>query len=165
MGKRRTLQLKQDEMDELLKILKESPNKNSQLYRRSKVIFLKAEGKSLREIANETGLTKQAIYHILKLFEKDGLNGIIPKKRGKKEKFSEEDKQKIVNLVNQFSPSEFGIPKRYWTLRTIARAMKKIYNVKISINSIRKILNEGNVDLKKMRDKFKKIKLIDYLKS
>lgn len=165
MGKRRILYLTQDEREKLLKILEESLNTNHQLYRKSKVILLKAEGKSLEEIANDTGLTKQAISHTLKLFEKYGLNGIFPKKRGRKEKFSDEDKQKIINLVSQFSPSEFGIQKRHWTLRSIVRAMKKIYNVKISVNSVKKILDKSNVDLKKAKGEFKKIKLIDYLRS
>ncbi|MFN3134015.1 MAG: transposase [Candidatus Kryptonium sp.] len=162
---RHALFLTHDDKDELIKFLENSSDPNSTLYRRAKIVLLKAEGKSLEEIAKETGLTKQTVAYIVKLFKKEGLNGIIPKKRGKKEKFSNEDKQKIINLVNQFAPFEFGIKKRYWTLRTIVKAMRKIYNIKISAGTVRKILKDTNIDLKTMRDKFKKRRLIDYLRS
>ncbi|MEN3038453.1 MAG: helix-turn-helix domain-containing protein [Candidatus Kryptonium sp.] len=136
---------------------------NSIPNRRAKVVLLKSEGKSLKEISQEIGLTKQAVHQIVKLFEKNGLDAIFPKKRGKKEKFSEE-KQQIINLVSEFAPFEFGIEKRYWTLRTIVKAMKKIYNVEISVGSVRKILHDNKIDLKAIRNKYNKQKLSDYLK-
>ncbi len=164
MRKRHILFLSHDEKDKITKFLENSIDTNSEFYRRAKMILLKAEGKSLEEIAREIGLTKQAVAYTIKLFKKEGFNGIT-KKRGKKEKFSSEDRQKIIDLVTQFIPLEFGIQKRYWTLRIIVKAMQKIYNVKISAGTVRKILKDANIDLKTMRDKFKKQKLIDHLRS
>jgi transposase len=165
MVRRYALFLSDDDKNKLIKFLENSIDPNSTLYRRAKIVLLKAEGKSLDEIAKEIGFTKQAVAYIVKLFKKKGLAGIIPKKRGKKEKFSEEDRRKIIDLVNQFAPFEFSIQKRYWTLRTIVKAMRKIYNIKISVGTVRKILKDANIDLKTMRDKFKKRRLIDYLRS
>lgn len=162
MGIKRTLYLTQEEKNELLKILNET-EVNSISNRRAKAVLLKSEGKSLKEISREIGLTKQAVHNIVKLFEKNGLDAVLPKKRGKKEKFTEE-KQQIINLVSEFAPFEFGIEKRYWTLRTIVKAMKKIYNVEISVGSVRKILQDNRINLKAIRNKYAKRKLSDYLK-
>ncbi|MCS7228457.1 MAG: helix-turn-helix domain-containing protein [Candidatus Kryptonium sp.] len=162
MGIKRTLYLTQEEKNELLKILNET-EVNSISNRRAKAVLLKSEGKSLKEISREIGLTKQAVHNIVKLFEKNGLDAVLPKKRGKKEKFAEE-KQQIINLVSEFAPFEFGIEKRYWTLRTIVKAMKKIYNVEISVGSVRKILQDNRINLKAIRNKYAKRKLSDYLK-
>ncbi|MDW8108411.1 MAG: helix-turn-helix domain-containing protein [Candidatus Kryptonium sp.] len=162
MGIKRTLYLTQEEKNELLKILNET-EVNSISNRRAKAVLLKSEGKSLKEISREIGLTKQAVHNIVKLFEKNGLDAVLPKKRGKKEKFAEE-KQQIINLVSEFAPFEFGIEKRYWTLRTIVKAMKKIYNVEISVGSVRKILQDNKINLKAIRNKYAKRKLSDYLK-
>lgn len=162
MGIKRTLYLTQEEKNELLKILNET-EVNSISNRRAKAVLLKSEGKSLKEISREIGLTKQAVHNIVKLFEKNGLDAVLPKKRGKKEKFTEE-KQQIINLVSEFAPFEFGIEKRYWTLRTVVKAMKKIYNVEISVGSVRKILQDNKINLKAIRNKYAKRKLSDYLK-
>ncbi|CUS98181.1 hypothetical protein JGI5_00936, partial [Candidatus Kryptonium thompsonii] len=45
------------------------------------------------------------------------------------------------------------------------RAMRRSKNFKISVGTVRKILKDANIDLKTMRDKFKKQRLIDYLRS
>ncbi len=154
----------QEERERFLKIVEESKDKNPGLYRKIKVILLSSQGKSVKEITEELGLTKQAVNYIFKQFEKLGVDGFLARRRGRRVRFTDEHKQKIVDLVNQFDPVEFGFQKNYWTLSLIVRAMKKIYNIEISTNAVRKILKDNGVDLKAIRDKFKKRRLIDFLK-
>lgn len=157
--------LRDEEIVKLLKIAEESKEKNLTLYRKARVVLLRNQGKTINEIAGEVGITKQNVLYILKQFEKDGVDGLIVKRRGRKKKFMGEDRDKIIDLVKNFAPFEFGIEKNYWTLSTIVRALRKIYNVKISQNTIRKILIESGIDLKSQRNKFKKQRLIDHLRA
>ncbi len=156
--------LTQEEREKFLKVVEESKDKNPGLYRKIKVILLSDQGKSVKEITKELGLTKQAVNYIFKQFERLGVDGFLAKKRGRRIRFTDEHKQKIVDLVNQFAPVEFGFKKNYWTLSLIVKAMKKIYNIEISTNTVRKILKDNGIDLKAIRDRFKKRKLIDFLK-
>ncbi len=165
MLKKKFRRLRDEEIVKLLKIAEESKGKNLTLYRKARVVLLRDQGKTIDEVADEVGITKQNVLYILKQFEKDGVDGLIMKKRGRKKKFNDEDRDKIINLVENFAPFEFRIEKNYWTLNTIVKALRKIYNVKISPNTVRKILIECGIDLKSQRDKFKKQRLIDHLKS
>ncbi len=164
MARRFVRQLTQEEKEKLLKIAEENKEKNPGLFRKIKVILLSDQGKSVKEINKELGLTKQAVNYIFKQFEKLGVDMFLAKKRGRKIKFTDEHKQKIVDLVNQFAPVEFGFQKNYWTLSLIVKAMKKIYDIEISTNTVRKILKDNGIELKAIRDRFKKPRLIDSIK-
>lgn len=164
MARRFVRKLTQDEREKLLKIAEESKDKNPGLFRKIKVILLSDQGKSVKEITKELGLTKQAVNYIFKQFEKLGVDVFLAKKRGRRAKFIGEHRQQIVDLVNQFAPVEFGFQKNYWTLSLVVKAMKKIYNIDVSTNTVRKILKDNGIELKVIRDRFKKRRLIDFIK-
>ncbi len=164
MTRRFVRPLTQEEREKLMKIAEENKDKNPGLFRKIKVILLSDQGKSVKDISKELGITKQAVNYIFKQFEKFGVDVFLAKKRGRRIKFTDEHKQKIVDLVNQFAPVEFGFQKNYWTLSLIVRAMKKIYDIKVSANTVRKILKDNGIELKAIRDRFKKRRLIDSIK-
>lgn len=156
--------LTHEEKEKFLKIAEENKDKNPGLYRKIKVILLSDQGKSVKEIIKELGITKQAVTYIFKQFERLGADGFLAKKRGRRIRFIGDHRQKIVDLVNQFAPVEFGFQKNYWTLNLVVKAMKKIYGVEISANTVRKILKDNGIELKAIRDRFKKRRFIDLLK-
>ncbi len=160
--KRFVRSLTDEEMRKLLKVIEEG--KDDKLKRKVKVIFLSCQGKSISEVAKELGITKQAVVYIINQFEKYGVDEFLGRKRGRKKKFTDEQRQMVIKLVNEFAPVEFGLQKNYWTLSVIVKAMRKIYNIKISKNMVRKILKSAGIDIKAMRDRFKKRKLVEYIK-
>ena len=105
-------------------------------YRERAAAILKvASGMSARSVAR-TGLLRErstdTIYAWLDRWEKEGLDGFnIRKGRGRRSKynFTEEDKEKLLELLHQ-SPESCGIEKSRWTIRDIQKSYQalKVYS-------------------------------------
>jgi len=145
--------LTDEERQKLLNTLSNEEHLHPSIYRKAKAILLSEQGKTIREIAKELGVTEPAVIYIIRNFEKEGIDAFLNKKGGRKEKFTDEHKEIILRLVQQFTPVEFGLKKKFWTYDAISKVMKRIYNVKISYNTIRKILLDKDISLKETRYK------------
>ncbi len=145
--------LTDEEREKLLNKLSDREHLYPSIYRKVMAILLSDQGKTVKEIAEELGVTEQAVIYIIRNFEKEGIDAFLNKRGGRKEKFTDEHKEIIVRLVQQFKPVEFGLKEKFWTYDAISKVMKRVYNVKISHNTIRKILLDKDIDLKQMRYK------------
>lgn len=66
-----------------------------------------------------------------------------PKKRGKGNKLTEDDKIKILEISRKH-PEEFGIPLARWTLRRLSKILEK-EGINISHETVRQILRENGI--------------------
>jgi transposase len=145
--------LTDEERQKLLNTLSNEGLFYPSIYRKVKAVLLSEQGKTVQEIAEELGVTEPAVTYILRNFEREGIDEFLSKKGGRKERITNEQKETILRLVQEFTPQEFGLKKKYWTYDGVARVMKKVYNVKMSYNTVRKILLDRDIDLKMLRYK------------
>lgn len=107
------------------------------------VRYCKSEEKSISDIANLFGTSRLTVYRLIDLFEKQGLGGLIPQKRGPKDaskvsseiiEFSfmliEEDRKITKKEILKRIESKFGIVAHR---RTLERALKKNDTQKMKI--------------------------------
>lgn len=119
---------------------------------RAKILLLSAEGLKVQRIAEKTDRDKRSVLTAIHSFNKQGTLCLCRgKSTGAKPKFSDEQRAKIVAVVNT-DPRKLGKTFTTWSLsklRTHAIAEKIVDS--ISIENLRRIILKNNKKYKKSR--------------
>ena len=94
---------------------------------------VKMEGLSINKASDDFGFSRVAFYHTKKNFDKDGLCGLIPKKRGPR------TKHKMGKEIVDFCRKELEI-KESLSFSTLANLVYKKFDIKVHPRSIRRAL-------------------------
>lgn len=119
---------------------------------RARIILYSAEGIKVSEIYNRIQREKRSILEAIKSLNKKGLDCL---KRGKttgpKSKFTNEQKAKVIEIVNT-DPRKLNKNFTTWSLPKIKQHLieNRIID-KISIETLRQIIKQGNKKYKKSR--------------
>ncbi len=113
---------------------------------KAKVVLLRSNGKSIKEIMNETNLSKGTIIKYLEAYCKRDMNGIIG---NVVYKVSELENIKS-DLINEFKESP---PYSY---KEASERIKKLYNITKSESATRRYLIKNNIYTSRKRKTTKK---------
>ena len=94
---------------------------------------VKREGLSVNKASDNFGFSRVAFYHIKKNFDKDGLCGLMPKKRGPR------TKHKMGEEIVEFCRKELET-KGSLSFSTLANLVHKKFGIKVHPRSIRRAL-------------------------
>lgn len=113
------------------------------IYKRAKTILLSGQAKKAPEIAREIDFHLNSVRFWINQFNQKGLTILNhPQNGGRKPKFSQEIRKKIINLLKD-KPKEYGFIQSSWTLSALAKAVMKSKIVKeISFVRIWQIFKE-----------------------
>ncbi|HJQ68135.1 MAG TPA: sigma 54-interacting transcriptional regulator [Blastocatellia bacterium] len=136
--------LELDEREVLTRCLESS---NKEEAGRAEIILLSSEGKTAPEISQALSFHPSNIKKWIRKFNRDGINGIVVKKRGPqggpRPHFTSAQTAAIINLANS-APSSLGLPFKEWTPQKLANAAveRGIVN-SISHVTVRQILKRN----------------------
>jgi len=129
--------------------------KDRKIAYRAEIILLASEGYKPKDIAEIVELSKQNVIKWIKRFEEKGIKGLYDKKReGRKPKFKEEVRKKILRII-QKTPREYGIPVATWSIRLLKAFLEK-QGIEISRARLHQIIREEGITWRKTRTEIKK---------
>ena len=138
------------EKEKIYKLLKEG---EEHIKKRLKAIILSGIHRyKISEISKILNFHPQNLRKWIHRFNRDGLESVINSpKVGIKKKFGNDLREKIIEIVHN-SPRKFGYKFSHWTLHKIKEHLEKNKMVnRISYETIRRILKEKNIDIKKLK--------------
>lgn len=133
------LQLSPEERSELEWIAAEGSGGHA---RRARIVLLRAEGKSLAQIAAQLGLDRATVRRWVRRFAERRLPGLAHASTGKarKRRFEASVRDAIVRIAMR-SPSEVGEPFEHWSLRRLqAHLFRRGIVPQISVEGLRQII-------------------------
>ena len=119
-----------------------SSSKYSQVRNRANCIIFSYEGYSLAQLMTIFRVSRRTIYNWLKRWESQGFVGLYNQKgRGRKAKLNQEQMQQVKDWVTE-------TPK---SLRKVAIKINKKWGIKISNDTIKRIIKKLNMTWKRMK--------------
>ena len=120
---------------------------------RAEIILLSSQGRTAAEISQALSFHPSNIKKWIRKFNKDGINGIVVKKRGPqggpRPHFTSGQTASILELANT-SPSSLGLPFKEWTPQKLANtAVERGIVSRISHVTVRQILKRNENGSKK----------------
>jgi len=107
---------------------------------RLQIVRLHEAGRSNKEIAQITGLTEECISRTLKKYREKGLEGLIPKTRGRRfgvgRVLSPKQDEEIRKILEEKTPDQVNLPFPLWSRDNIAMLIKDILGVTIAIRTV-----------------------------
>jgi transposase len=83
---------------------------------RARIVLLKADGQSSREVARQIGRTEEAVVRTVKRFNAAGLEGLADRARsGRPLEYTEVERGRLLATARTL-PTALGLPYGYWTL-------------------------------------------------
>lgn len=142
--------VKEDEKNKLIEIIEKGEN---YLKRRAKAILLSGIHKyRVSEISKILNIHPNHLRKWIHRYNKEGIEIILKSpKAGVRKRFGENIKNKIIEIVHK-PPRKLGLLFSYWTLYRLKAYLEnnRIVN-KISHETIRRILKQANINLKKIK--------------
>lgn len=122
-------------------------HEDPEMRHRARVILLSHAGYRVPEISTIVDAHPTNLRKWIHRFNDDGPDGLIsPRSGGAPPRFSEEQKQEIVELA-QIPPKELNLPFRRWTLHKLAeQAAERDIVDSISHEYVRQLLMDADVD-------------------
>jgi transposase len=121
---------------------------NFRAYSRGSAILLSHQRKTVKEIASCLGKSGNSVYQWLKLYRQKGIDGIAP--RNYPTKLTAEQVKELLKVSHHEGP--FKNIKEYqkrWPFRRMAKWVEDNWNIKISYERIRQIVNIVKRGIKK----------------
>ncbi|HET7377657.1 MAG TPA: helix-turn-helix domain-containing protein [Anaerolineae bacterium] len=121
---------------------------NKRHARRAKALLALHHGKSVQEVAQETGLSRQAIYNLHKRFIARRLDRISVRLNDAQHTGRPPKKiraaKKIIQWLLRRSPRRYGYQAEDWTVPMLHQQIQKRTGEDVSRRTIRRALNELN---------------------
>ncbi len=114
---REPFRLLPEEHTQLQQLLR-STRVSAGLARRARVVLLLAEGRSVRQIQAQTGMSPRRTLHWKQRWRKSGLDGLLDESRAGRPRKITEDKEAAIVAATQGSPPG---PITHWSTRRLAR--------------------------------------------
>ena len=133
-------------------LLKLSRSSKTIIHRKSRIIAMSAQGRTVKEIASESGMHSNSIRKVINSFNEFGIESVFPKPRtGRPRKFDQSCSDKIVELVRH-TPTESGIESGVWTLNEAVEVIKDQQLVSsMCIESLRLVLRRAGLSWKRVK--------------
>ncbi len=143
--------LSEQEKRELQRIMK-ATSERLDVVRRATAVVAVAAGKPFTEAAHEAGLKSgEGVGKLVKRFNAQGLAALsIAAGRGRKPTYTSEARARILAAV-QRTPDRKADQTASWSLKTLARALRKQGLEKLSASTIREVLHEAGYVFGKTR--------------
>ena len=107
---------------------------------RLQIVSLHEAGRSNKEIAQITGLTEECISRTLKKYRDKGLEGLIPKTRGRRfgdgRALDQEQEEKIRKILENSTPDQVNLPFPLWSRDNVAMLIKDVLGITIAIRTV-----------------------------
>lgn len=127
MGKS-VLKVTRKNPEEIKQILNSNPE--FLLATRLAMVYHVARGHSSREVAKWYGVSFKQVVNWVHRFEENGVEGLENKQgRGRKSFLSDEDLNKIKNILLTKTPTEYGIKKEKWSGPILLRIIKESFGI------------------------------------
>jgi transposase len=106
-------------------------------------------GKSPREVAAATGVSRQTAYSWKAIVERDGLEALRKLNRGgRPASLSDEDKEGLVQALLE-GPTAHGFATELWTIARVRRLLKERFGVSFSAVHVWRLLGQVGFSSKK----------------
>ena len=133
------INLKESELQELQKRLKQAKRQSTLVYLDLKIIEFSDHGKNVPQISRLLGLHAQTVRTIIKKFQANGFKGLQRKPRGKpEEKLKTYDQEYWADILSQ-PPSSFeklDTPDQNWSYELIQNYITTYLQIKVTIGTI-----------------------------
>ena len=114
---------------------------------------LRKKKKSVKEIAEVTGLSDQTVRDLFKKYDKGGIAAIKPRKRGRKpgEKrhLSPAQEQEILRQLVDHNPEQFKIRGCLWTRGSVRELIKQKYGIDMPIRTVGEYLRRWGLTVQR----------------
>ena len=114
---------------------------------------LRKKNKSVKEIAEITGLSNQTVRDLFKKYDKGGIAAIKPRKRGRKpgEKrhLSPAQEQEILKQLLDHNPEQFKIKGCLWTRYSVRALIKQKYGIDMPIRTVGEYLRRWGLTVQR----------------
>lgn len=138
-------ELKPQEIKKLLKSKEEY-----KIALRLQMVYLVAQGKSSREVAEIYQVSFKNVLNWVHRFEKDGIKGLKDKAgRGRKASLAVNDLNQIKHTILKISPSEFGYTPKRWTGPLLLKWVNEEYETTFTATTIYKLLDKIGLEFQK----------------
>ncbi len=142
MGRKAKQIILEEEQYETLKMWQRSGKTEQRLAQRAKIILLSSQGKSLKEISGQVGLSWQNCLKWRSRFQKEGIEGLRDKAgRGRLAVIDPERKTSLIALACSEPPSG----NTTWSCRKLAK------ETGLGVTTVHRILNEGQIKPHKVK--------------
>lgn len=114
-------------------------------YLRQRLLALKSVwlGKSRTEASHEVGVYRDTVGDWLKLYIEGGYQKLLnPKQLPSRSRLSEEEKQKLKDILQHKTPHDFDIDRNIWTGAIISDVIKKEFNKELKDSAIYVLLDK-----------------------
>ena len=131
----------------------------AQIVNRARILLLKADGATIKEIADKVGLDRKSVMLCLTKFEEGGMENALydAPGRGRNAEITDDEKAYIIDLACQ-KPTDFGYAAETWTMARLtehihqnAEAAGHIRISTISKSTVHSILNDADIKPSKIR--------------
>ena len=127
MGKP-VLKINRNNPEEIIEILK--GNADFLLATRLNMIYHVAKGHSSREVASWYGVSFKQVVNWVHRFEQNGVQGLENRPgRGRKSYLTDQQMDKIRDIVLKKSPVDYGISAKKWSGSSILKVIKEKFDV------------------------------------
>lgn len=117
-----------------------SLSRDAQEYLRKQGIALWKKGKKVYQIADEFGVTQQAVYKWIKSYKKNGMKGLKKRKApGAKPKLSTKEVKLLLKLLNK-TADHYGFDTPLWDTKKIQQLISEKFNKQIHMSNVWKLL-------------------------
>lgn len=143
--------------DQLMRVARS--RSNTRHAKRAKVLLGLHHGKSVQRVADETGLSRQAVYNLQKRFlerldqrQHERVNDAQhPGRPPKKQRMV----MRIINKLLRRKPRQYGYEADEWTVAMLHEQVEKEAGVSVSRRTIRRAMNALPLHRKAAKDKLK----------
>ena len=127
-------------MEEELEINAKKLSPNEQYQIRLNIVRLWKKGKSYSEIAEIFNVSERHVRSVIKKYIKEGLKGIKPKKRGRKEGakriLTKEQEKEIQQIITDKTPDQLKFKECMWCRKNIAALIKERFDIEIKPSTL-----------------------------
>ena len=119
------------------------------LERKRYIVEQRSAGRKITHIANDLGVTKQAVSLVWKDYEKRG-DAIFTKRPGgrlrERDTLTAEERTRLVAWLKQHTPADIGSKEPQWTLKTTKRAALELLGKRINLEKAHAVFH-GDPDI------------------
>ena len=128
---RRKLELKEEEIKELRKIIK--TERKYRTVNRAQALILRSRGVKVKDIAFALNVWEETVYKWIKKYKKEGVKGLYEKEgRGRKSVFRNIPTEEIKEIVNKKA-----------SVSKINAEIREKYGIKVSNEAVRKFIKKN----------------------
>lgn len=118
-------------------------------YLRKRAILLLKEGKKIKDIADEFGLSLTAVYNWKNTYQKEGMSGLKQRKApGAKPKLSDLEKKKLLKFLKK-NADAYGFENPLWDCKKVQQLIFEKFKKKLHISNIWRFLQKSNLSSQK----------------